>query len=166
MGKLSLALLFIYALSVSADDWSLSGQFSRPVFPVDPDVILDSYSAGLKPDVHPANTVFRVSSAYHDNNQAGSLRYGLANTDAASYPGTGWESASADKRGWGMAWDLGVLYEGEPVVNLNVSCSPGLTAGQCASLATDVEAESMELRSGIAQQKWYPVFSLGVLYRF
>jgi hypothetical protein len=125
------------------------------------------HNAGLiQQDVPAISSASKVDGSTGRAYQSGFLNGGLTYTDSLSFTDNVWDRVSSEKRGWGMAWDLGVLYEGEPVVNLNVSCSAGLTAGQCASLATDVESEAMELRSDIVDHKWYPVLSLGFLYRF
>ena len=157
---------------------------------IDYDASLDLRSAGLLFDWHPSRTAFRVTvGGYYNGNEAGldgksisgtfdingtiynvsdvgSLRGSVAFGSSAPYLGVGWGNLGSNKAGWGMSWDLGVLYQGKPDVGLDVTCSPSLSAGQCSTLMSDVTAESQALRSDIEDQEWYPVFSLGVLYRF
>jgi len=157
---------------------------------IDYDVGLDLRSASLLFDWHPSRSAFRVTvGGFYNGNEAdldarsltgtfningtnynvsdvGSLRGDISYGASAPYLGVGWGNISANRSGWGMAWDLGVLYQGDPDVGLNVTCSPSLTAGQCTTLTSDVAAESQALRNDIEDQKWYPVFSMGVLYRF
>lgn len=157
---------------------------------IDYDVSVQLRSAGLLLDWHPGGAAFRftVGGYYNGNegdmeaksingsfningtlynvNDVGSLKGDLAYGSSAPYLGIGWGNVAATKRGWGMAWDLGVLYQGEPDIGLNVSCAPSLTSGQCATLTNDVEAESQSLRADLEDNKWYPVLSLGVQYRF
>ncbi len=220
MEKLSIILLSILPLSLSANDWYLSGRVSRLGLSADPgqslsahngarfnsnmlnnqdpvttgavdhDVARELYSAGFLLDWYPGGRAFRFTvGSYFSNNEAGpgarsfsttrninvtpsdvndavSLRGGLAYPATAPYLGIGWGNVSSAKHGWGMAWDLGVLYQGDPDVSLNVNCSPALTAIQCATLTAEIESGSRTLKSDIATQKWNPVMSLGVLYRF
>lgn len=157
---------------------------------IDYDVGLDLSSVGLLLDWHPSRSAFRVTfGGYYNGNEAdleakslsgtfningtiynvsdiGSLRGDVTYGSSAPYLGVGWGNIKGNESGWGMAWDLGVLYQGSPDVGLDVTCSTSLTAGQCTTLTSDVAAESQALRSDIEDQKWYPVFSLGVLYRF
>jgi len=157
---------------------------------IDYDVGLDLSSVGFLLDWHPSHSDFRVTfGGYYNGNEAdleaqsltgtfningvvynaadvGSLRGDVSYGSSAPYLGVGWGNINGNKAGWGMAWDLGVLYQGSPDVGLDVTCGTSLTAGQCATLTADVMAESLQLRTSIEDQKWYPVFSLGVLYRF
>ena len=157
---------------------------------IDYDISVNLRSAGLLLDWHPGGSDFRFTvGGYYNGNEGdlearsisgtfdingtlynvsdvGSLRGDLAYGSSAPYLGIGWGNIATGQRGWGMAWDLGVLYQGEPDVGLNATCSPSLSSAQCATLTSDVEAESRALRADIEQNKWYPVLSLGVLYRF
>jgi len=157
---------------------------------IDYDVSLDLKSAGLLLDWHPGNTSFRLTvGGYVNGNSAGldakaisgtfningtnyiatdvgSLTGSVDYKSTAPYLGIGWGNIGHGGKGWGMSWDLGVLYQGSPVVGLDVTCAPSLSPAQCTTLTNDVNAESQALRTEIENNKWYPVFSLGVLYRF
>ena len=157
---------------------------------IDYDVSLDLKSAGLLFDWHPGSSAFRLTvGGYINGNSAGLTAKSISGTfningtnytatdvgsltgsvdygSTAPYLGIGWGNAGRGSKGWGMSWDLGVLYQGAPDVGLDVTCAPTLSAAQCTTLTNDVNAESQALRTEIENNKWYPVFSLGVLYRF
>lgn len=73
--------------------------------------------------------------------------------------------------GYGNVWtkgvnfyvDLGVMFQGEPKVDLNSDCGGALTPAQCAS---QVEAEERRVRDEVKRFKYYPVLNLGITIGF
>jgi len=148
---------------------------------------LDLRSAGVLLDWHPFSGAFRVSAgAYWNGNEAsataratggtyeidgttyisaevGSLDGKIDFPSVAPYLGIGFGSAPKAGRGMSFSFDLGVLYQGEPNVNLTVACG---TTARCAQLQSDVAAEMVTLQDGLKDFKFYSVVSFGIGYRF
>ena len=157
---------------------------------VDYNADLELKSAGLLLDWHPFSGVFRVSAgAYWNGNEAtavgkptggfyeingvpypsaaiGSLDGQIDFESVAPYFGIGWASAPKAGRGITFAFDLGVLYQGEPNVGLTAVCGPLVPAPQCAQLQSDVAAEQASLQEELSDYKFYPAVSFGIGYRF
>jgi hypothetical protein len=91
-------------------------------------------------------------------NLTGDARLGKS---ASPYLGIGYGDIS--RPGLSFYMDLGVMFQGSPKVNLNVTC--GATV-QCAQIQSDVAAEERELNEDIKKFKYYPVFNLGLAYGF
>lgn len=81
------------------------------------------------------------------------------------YVGVGWGNAVAKDKGLGFTADLGVMFQGAPDVDL---ASRNCTAGAvlCDQLATDLAAESAELRDKAKDFRYYPVVRVGLTYKF
>ncbi|HKQ25030.1 MAG TPA: hypothetical protein VJT81_11375 [Burkholderiales bacterium] len=145
-------------------------------------------SAGLLLDWHPFSGVFRISAgAFWNGNEAiatgrptggtyvingtpypaaqvGSLNGQIDFESVAPYIGIGFASAPKAGRGMTFSFDLGVLYQGEPNVALTAVC--GVPGPTCTQLQNDVAAEQAALQEDLSDQKFYPVVSFGIGYRF
>ncbi|HEY8609405.1 MAG TPA: hypothetical protein VIM12_20005 [Noviherbaspirillum sp.] len=95
---------------------------------------------------------------------AGTLDARVDFRNFAPYLGIGFGNAAQDK-GWGFSADLGVLFQGRPDTSVT---STGCTAPAplCAELASDLAAESRELRDDADEFRFYPVVRVGVSYKF
>ena len=154
---------------------------------------LELQSFGLSFDWHPFSSGFRLSSgAFLNNNEvsasaSGELEIGdekysgemnilLDFERIAPYVGVGWTS---DRReaGLGFAIDAGLLYQGSPRISgsgstssctfeLSAGGDAAVSSGPCQGLRGDLESEHGDLMDGLDDFRWYPVLSLGVLYRF
>ncbi|MBN2823709.1 MAG: hypothetical protein JXQ76_00170 [Campylobacterales bacterium] len=155
------------------------------------DFDLELVTAGLLLDYYPMAGEFRVSAgAYYNGNEftldanaaggvytiggntydaRGVTLKGLLDFDElAPYVGIGWGN-STKKAGWGFSVDLGVMYHGEPNVDLTSTCDPTQVAGgtgTCATIDADVNAEERDLLNDLSDYKFYPVVSVGVTYTF
>lgn len=73
--------------------------------------------------------------------------------------------------GWGNVWtkgvnfyvDLGVMFQGEPQVDLNVTCPP---SPACTSAQTQVAAEERRVQEEVKRLKYYPVLNIGITVGF
>ena len=79
----------------------------------------------------------------------------------APYLGLGWGRSIAD--GFSFVFDLGVVFQGEPTVNLQ---AVGSTLSDNSSLLEEVEREEQELQDDVNDFDVYPVVSLGLFYSF
>lgn len=86
------------------------------------------------------------------------------------YVGIGWGGAPAAGRGWSASFDLGVLFVGEPDVELDPVLAPGspipTIPGGPALLEIALDREESDIEADLADYDIYPVLSLGVSYRF
>lgn len=140
---------------------------------------LDLQNAGLFADWHPFQGGFRLSAGgIQTGNEFrgfadGELEVGVNTYQAelnaevgwstfAPYLGLGFGNA-VDSGRWSFAFDLGVMFVGEPSVRLVGSIDePALQA----QFDQDVAREEAELREELKDTKHYPVVSLGVAYHF
>lgn len=142
-------------------------------------------SVGLLLDYYPMNNEFRVSAgAYYNANEfelsaqaangfitVNGTPYNATNyridgmvdfDELAPYIGIGWGN-STKQSGWSFSVDLGVMYHGEPNVDLTPIC---LNGAACDAFTTSVTNEEAELINELNDYKLYPVFSVGVTYTF
>ena len=86
------------------------------------------------------------------------------------YVGIGWGGAPAAGRGWSAALDLGVLFIGDPDVELDPVFAPGSPIpeipGGPALLEIALDREERDIEEDLADYDLYPVLSIGVSYRF
>lgn len=75
--------------------------------------------------------------------------------------------------GYGNVWtkgvnfyfDVGVMFQGRPKVDLNVNCG-SLSATDCAQAQAQVDAEEDRVRDEVKRFKYYPVLNLGITIGF
>ena len=134
---------------------------------------IDFSSGGLLLDWHPGQTRFRVTVGgfYHESaeeqdtslnflhlNESQFNRASIAYGSNAPYLGVGWAGDSTDEGGWGMALDLGVLYQAPDTLS---NCTAQVLASNCVS------GDSFDGNSrNLSEYEWNPVFTFGLRYRF
>jgi len=92
--------------------------------------------------------------------QVGTIDGKIDFNSVAPYLGLGW-GADPQKR-WGFTFDIGVLFQGEPQVELTAS---GLVAQDPVFLA-DLAEEEQAIQDELDKFQYYPIIGLGVYYRF
>lgn len=156
---------------------------------IDYDIDLKLQTITLIADYHPFGNGFRLSGGLMLNNNEldfdgkasegsytindvtyaasdiGSLDGKVDFKSVAPYIGIGYKN-TAKSGDWSFTAELGAMYQGEPNVDLNVNCGSGLSAAQCTALRNDVAAEESQLKDSIDGFKWYPVVSVGIVYKF
>lgn len=150
---------------------------------VDYDFSFDLQSVALLANYHPFGGVFRLTSGVvHNKNElnltgkptgssyvingqtytsaeVGTLNGKLTFNSTAPYLGLGWGNRPGSR--WGLAADIGVLYQGSP--QLALSASGALSD---PALASNVEQERRSAEEDLSDFEWYPVLSLGMYFRF
>ena len=113
----------------------------------------------------PTNGTFTINGVTHPASDVGSLsgKIKLGNS-AAPYLGIGWGNVAG--RGVNFYADLGIMYQGSPKADLNVTCGSTLNATQCGQLQSQVEAEERSLEDKIKKYKYYPVINIGLTIGF
>jgi hypothetical protein len=145
-------------------------------------VVWDSLSAGV--DFHPLKSPLRLSVGLLKNDNAleltsrlagnvdvggttytpaevGTLSGSLRFDDTATYAGMGWDW-SRDKSKFGMSLDLGVVAQGDAVVNLTAS---GTLLGDPA-FEQDILDEEIELTDSASDLDLVPYLTVGFQFRF
>ncbi len=149
------------------------------------DFDLTLQSIGLLLDWHPFKGSFRISGGviYNGNgldakarssatyeigdhtytaDEIGKLTGEIDFDDFAPYAGIGWDTSSGKKQGLGFVFEIGVVFQGTPDVDLSAS-------GPIASDATfqrDLAKEEDDLQDALNEFKFYPVLAIGISYRF
>ena len=93
--------------------------------------------------------------------EVGRLEGDISFDSYAPYLGIGWGRAISD--GLSVVFDLGVIFQGTPTVNLE---SVDGTLSNNALLLDEVEREERELQDDANDFDTYPVVSLGLFYSF
>jgi hypothetical protein len=184
-------------LKITRDDEDIEG--------INYDAELKLQNAGLIYDYHPWGTAFRVSTGiYYNGNKLtatarpqnlgeeifdiGGQEYkfeGNAEIDAkvdfkkvAPYVGIGW--SSAEKNGWHIIADIGVMYVGSPKVSYNINKNSGTiyqkdNNGNWNPIAdiennqeikTAIDKEAAEIKDEMKDYKWWPVLTIGIQKKF
>ena len=93
--------------------------------------------------------------------EVGRLEGDISFDSYAPYLGLGWGRSISD--GFSFVFDLGMVFQGEPTVNLQ---TVGGTLSNNPLLLDEVEREEQELQEDANDFDIYPVVSLGLFYNF
>lgn len=154
---------------------------------VDYDIDLNLQSVSLLLDWHPFNGSFRFSGGAIFNNNSlemdakpsnstyeiGDFEYSTADirnvegkidfNNVAPYFGLGWDTSYGKSNRFGFLFELGVLFQGKPKVDLDADIlNPAIEA----QLNADLQKEEDDLQDALDNFKYYPVLALGLSYRF
>jgi len=144
---------------------------------------LDLLTIGLLCDWHPWGSGIRLTAGAFLNNNKLSLSavpgdtislndadYEVQSLDGevsfdkfSPYVGIGWGNAVDLAGRWSFSFDLGLMYHGEPSVDLSATAlDPTLQD----TLNADLDVEQAELEEDVKAFVVYPVLAMGVSYRF
>lgn len=101
------------------------------------------------------------SSFPTDSTITGTVKPGRS---VAPYLGVGYGNVWT--KGVNFYFDVGVMFQGRPKVDLNANCGASLTPAQCAQAQAEVEAEEGRVRDEVKRFKYYPVLNLGITIGF
>jgi len=118
----------------------------------DNEIFAQSDISGLTLEV--GDTVFTSA-------EVGRLEGDISFDSYAPYLGLGWGRSITD--GFSFVFDLGVVFQGGPTVNLQ---TVGGTLSDNSLLLDEVEREEQELQDDANDFDVYPVVSLGLFYSF
>ena len=136
-------------------DWHLFGggfRLTTGALINDNEIFAQSDISGLTLEV--GDTVFTSA-------EVGRLEGDISFDSYAPYLGLGWGRSIAD--GFSFVFDLGVVFQGEPTVNLQ---TVGGTLSDNSLLLEEVEREEQELQDDANDFDVYPVIALGLFYNF
>lgn len=155
---------------------------------------LDYFTIGALADVHPFAGGFRLSGGLYyvdltlkaKAKLADEKKYTIGDHEysgkdlgtwkgtvewktLAPYAGLGYGTGSGNEPGFGFSFDLGALYIGKARVNFEAPDSAYQTAAANKyDLQADIDKEENEVKDDIYKytKGFWPVISLGVIYRF
>ncbi len=124
----------------------------------------------------PKNGQYTINNNTYTAQQLGRLDASLTFKKFAPYIGLGW-GGKLDNSGWSWNFDIGVMYHGTPKATLtpvrgSALAHNGDPAHDAAvdntwnNLVSDVQKEENTINKDIKKYKFYPVVSLGFVYRF
>jgi hypothetical protein len=108
---------------------------------------------------------YNINGTTYTATDVGSLKGDVDFNTISPYIGMGYSSRTKSNE-WAFNMDFGVMYQGSPEANLNVTCGSSLSAAQCNTLKSNVQSEQQQLQDEIDGYKWYPVLSFGTSYKF
>jgi hypothetical protein len=164
---------------------TFSHDYSGEVNDVDYDLDLDLLSGLILLDWHPFHGGFRLSGGgvinrneidmtsnptvtYTIGNKSytfsdvGTLTGKVDFDKIAPYAGIGWGNAVGKDKRWGLALDMGVVFQGSPDIDLVAN---GLLAS-VPSFQEDLAREKKDIEDKLDRYEYYPVIAFGITYKF
>jgi len=105
---------------------------------------------------------YDIGDSTYTGAQLGTLKGKIDFDDIAPYLGLGWDTSFGKNKAFGFLFELGVIYQGSPKVDLSAD-------GPIASDQTfqnELAKEENNLQSDLDDFKVYPVIAIGLSYRF
>ncbi len=86
----------------------------------------------------------------------------------APYVGMGWNSNTEKKQGWGIAFELGVMFQGSPTVSTltATAAEPFDVLATHPEVLSFLEEERQAIEDDLEEFQYYPVASLTLSYTF
>jgi hypothetical protein len=107
-------------------------------------------------------TSYKIGDRTYSPDQIGKLTGEIELNDFAPYVGIGWDTSSGKEHALGFVFELGVVYQGAPDVDLSVT---GPIANDI-TFQRDLAKEEGNLQDALNEFKFYPVVAIGISYRF
>jgi len=160
-------------LRFGANAFTFNTSFSEVGIRYDGDI--RSRNAAVIFDYHPLNGRFRVSAGvFYNKNEidadaSGNLSIGGNNYNTSlnanvsfdrtsPYIGIGWGNAVKEGNRLTHSFDLGLMYQGSPKVELSAS-NPAVSQA-------DLNQEALQLEDALSSFRYYPVISYGISFKF
>lgn len=120
----------------------------------------------LDVDAEPTAGTFEFNNVTYTVAQVGTAR-GKADFNAVSpYVGIGFSKSPDADGGLSISGDVGVMFQGSPSFDLNVSCGAAVPTVTCTRLQADADAERAAFEDDADEYEYFPVVSLGLGYRW
>ena len=163
--------------------------FDSTISDIDYDFETEFNSFSVMLDWHPLGNSFFLSGGAYFNNNSISVSGTVSNDSIGSsspqlraltslvsisgdvefapvapYAGLGWRSNNSDS-GWGIALDLGVLFQGAPDVT-NLRLNAPVDVNHFAEVQEFLADQKKEIEDDLDSFQFYPVASLMLIYHF
>jgi len=139
-------------------DWSPAGPFR-----ISAGLVANDNKVDVTGQPSAGNT-FTLNGTTYNASDLGSLTGRVkSGRSVAPYLGVGYGNVWT--KGVNFYLDLGIMFQGAPKADLNLSCNPSVSA-QCAQAQGDVEAEERKLEDKLKKFKYFPVLNLGITIGF
>lgn len=115
----------------------------------------------IQADSRISTATVQVGDTTFTSEQVGRIEGDITFDSFAPYLGIGWGRAVAE--GFSFNFDLGLMFQGEPAVDLR---SVGGSLSDNPILVAEVEREEQELQDDVDEFDLYPVVSVAVTYSF
>lgn len=161
----------------------LTFSFDSTISDINYDFENDFNSLSLLLDWHPFGSSFFLSGGVYFNNNSisvdgtvdgniiaseisrlVSLSGNVEFQPVAPYAGLGWRSNNAET-GWGIALDMGVLFQGAPDVT-DLRLNAPIDVSSIADLQSFLAEQEEEIEDELSWFQYYPIVSLMLTYNF
>jgi hypothetical protein len=110
-------------------------------------------------DAVPTGGSYTINGQTFLATNVGSLQGSMTFNKVAPYLGIGWGNPAAKGKGFGMATDFGILFQGRPTASLTTtSTDPNVQAA--------VAVEQVTFQDSVNGFKYYPVMSIALTYQW
>lgn len=154
-----------YDATMAMDTYFLTGNFRVPLSPFR--VTAGLYSNGNELQLSSQDTggtSYDIGGVSFSSADVGYLQSVTSFSENSPYLGFGYDFEAFGKVG--LNFDLGVLWQGEPIVTLEATGLDSAPAQIQALLIPALEAERLELEDEVSNFKAWPVVSLSFVYNF
>lgn len=151
-----------YDATLALDNYYLTGNLKFPLSPFR--LTIGAYSNGNEMQMTSLDSLVNVGGTGFDTGSIGSLTSTTVFDSTAPYAGVGFDFEIFGKAGLNL--DFGVLWQGDPSVELSASNWQNLSAAEQALLGPALALEQDELEDDMSDFKAWPVVSLAFVYNF
>ena len=120
----------------------------------------------LDVDAEPTAGTFEFNDVTYSVAQVGSAKGEADFNSIAPYAGIGFSKSPGADGGLSISGDMGLVFQGSPSFDLDVTCGAVVPAVTCTRLQSDVDAERTAFEDDADEYKYFPVVSLGLGYRW
>lgn len=113
-------------------------------------------------DAIPTNGTYNVGGYTYPAYLVGSLKGTIDFNTVAPYLGLGYGGHFGNSDNWGFFMDIGILFQGSP----NIEYTATGPIANDPTFQARLEQERLDLEEDIDEYEYYPVISMGVIYRF
>jgi hypothetical protein len=111
----------------------------------------------------PTGGSFDLNDVSYAGTEVADMRVTVDYPDSGAYVGLGWGNPVGEGKGFGVTFDVGAYYLGEPEVAQQLSCG---TTTRCAALQADAEADRRKLEDELSDFPFWPLVQFGLSYQF
>lgn len=105
---------------------------------------------------------YNIGGVTYTAAEVGSLTGDIDFEDISPYLGVGWGNPFGTENSWSLNLDLGVMYQGTPEITYNTNG----TLSNDPTFRANLERERQDVEDELDSFEFYPVFSIGISYRF